>query len=459
MPTLNVIDWNALDATQRDAALARPRPIRDDSQLDAVRSILADVRVRGDTAVRELTARLDGCRLDRFEVDAAEFAAAERALGDDVRSAMRNAMARVEAFHTAQVPTGVQVDTAPGVRCEQVIRPINRVGLYAPAGSAPLPSTVWMLAVPARIAGCPEVILATPPRADGSADPAILVAAALCGVRRVFKIGGAQAIAALAYGTATVPRCDKLFGPGNAWVTAAKLQVAADPEGAAIDMPAGPSEVLIIADEAADASFVAADLLAQAEHGADSQVLLLTPSTLLIDAVASAVETQLAQLPRRDIAAAALAHARLIRVSDLDQAVDVSERYAPEHLIVQTLDPRALLPRLSNAGSIFLGAYSPETVGDYCAGPNHVLPTLGFARSFGGVGLDSFIRRVNVQELTAEGLRGIGAEAALLARAEQLEAHARAVDIRLAALDLSPGSEGAGCTDVASPLEPAQASA
>ncbi len=285
------------------------------------------------------------------------------------------------------------------------------------------------------------------------------MAAALCGVRRVFKIGGAQAIAALAYGTATVPRCDKLFGPGNAWVTAAKLQVAADPEGAAIDMPAGPSEVLIIADEAADASFVAADLLAQAEHGADSQVLLLTPSTLLIDAVASAVETQLAQLPRRDIAAAALAHARLIRVSDLDQAVDVSERYAPEHLIVQTLDPRALLPRLSNAGSIFLGAYSPETVGDYCAGPNHVLPTLGFARSFGGVGLDSFIRRVNVQELTAEGLRGIGAEAALLARAEQLEAHARAVDIRLAALDLSPGSEGAGCTDVASPLEPAQASA
>jgi histidinol dehydrogenase len=340
----------------------------------------------------------------------------------------------VETFHAAQIAHDIRVETAAGVHCAQIIRPIARVGLYAPAGSAPLPSTVWMLAVPARIAGCQDIVLATPPRRDGRADPAILVAARLCGVTRVVKIGGAQAIAALAYGTPSVPRCDKLFGPGNSWVTAAKLEVAADPDGAAIDMPAGPSEVLVIADESADPGFVAADLLAQAEHGADSQVLLLSPSVRLLDAVSRAVATQLADLPRHEIAAAALAHARLIRVADLAQAVEISERYAPEHLIVNTRAPRELLPSLSNAGSIFLGPWSPETVGDYCAGPNHVLPTLGFARSFGGVGIDSFVRRVNVQELDATGLTGIGPEAALLARTEQLEAHARAVDVRLAAL-------------------------
>ncbi len=288
-----------------------------------------------------------------------------------------------------------------------------------------------MLAVPARLAGCAEIVLATPPRADGSADPLILVAARLCGIERVLKLGGAQAIAALAYGTDSVPRCDKLFGPGNAGVTQAKLEVAADPDGAAIDLPAGPSEVLVIADDAADAEFVAADLLAQAEHGADSQVLLLSPSERLLRAVEAAVDAQLASLPRRAIAQAALAHARLVRVRDLDEAVEVSERYAPEHLIVQTREPRALLPKLSAAGSIFLGRWSPETLGDYCAGPNHVLPTLGFARSVSGVGVDSFLRRVYVQEASADALMRIGADAALLARAERLEAHARAVDLRL----------------------------
>jgi histidinol dehydrogenase len=432
--TLAVIDWSTLSEGQRRDVLARPRLIRDERQLAAVRAILADVRTHGDVALRELTLRLDGCDLASFEVDADEFAVAETEIGAEVRAAMRNAIARVKRFHVAQVPAGIHVDTAPGVRCEQVIRPIGRVGLYAPAGSAPLPSTVWMLAVPARIAGCAEIVLATPPRRDGRADPAILVAARLCGVTRVLKLGGAQAIAALAYGTASVPRCDKLFGPGNAWVTAAKLEVAADPEGAAIDMPAGPSEVLVIADDAADPAFVAADLLAQAEHGADSQVLLVSPSERLLDAVARAVAAQVVELPRREIACAALAHARLIRVRDLAEAALVSERYAPEHLIVQTREPRALLPILSNAGSIFLGAWSPETVGDYCAGPNHVLPTLGFARSFSGVGVDSFVRRVNVQELSPEGLRNIGGDAALLARTERLEAHARAVDLRLQAM-------------------------
>jgi histidinol dehydrogenase len=452
---LRVVDWPALDACQRINVLERPQPLRDERQLAAVRAILADVRTRGDDALRELTLRLDGCALAAFEVDEAEFARARAEVGAQVQAAMRRAIARVEAFHAAQVPSALRVDTAPGVRCEQLVRPIARVGLYVPAGSAPLPSTVWMLGVPARLAGCAEIVLATPPRADGRADPAVLAAAALCGIARVVKLGGAQAIAALAYGTASVPRCDKLFGPGNAWVTAAKLEVAADPAGAAIDMPAGPSEVLVIADETADPAFVAADLLAQAEHGADSQVLLVSPCERLLAGVAAALEAQLATLPRRDVAAAALAHARLIRVADLGEAVEVSERYAPEHLIVNTREPRALLASLSRAGSIFLGPWSPETVGDYCAGPNHVLPTLGFARSFGGVGVDSFLRRVNVQELSAQGLRAIGPDAAALARAERLEAHARAVDLRLAAAsDARPREDAAPRRRAASEAEP-----
>ncbi|MCL2724594.1 MAG: histidinol dehydrogenase [Polyangiaceae bacterium] len=428
---LDILGWSSLSEEERASALARPKPLRDETQLAKVRAILGDVRRRGDEAVRELTARFDGCNLHSFEATPEEFADAEREIAAGVREAMRAAIDRVEAFHAAQVACNVHVETAPGVRCEQILRPIDRVGLYAPAGSAPLPSTVWMLAVPARIAGCKDIVLATPPQRDGRADPTILVAAQSCGVSRVLKIGGAQAIAALAYGTASVPRCDKLFGPGNSWVTAAKLEVAADPNGAAIDMPAGPSEVLVIADESAEPEFVAADLLAQAEHGTDSQVILLSPSRRLLDRVVSAVTAQLADLPRREIAAAALAHARLILVRDLAEAVQISERYAPEHLIVNTQRPRELLPSLSNAGSIFLGPWSPETVGDYCAGPNHVLPTLGFARSFGGISIESFVRRVNVQELDSGGLVRIGAEAALLARTEKLEAHARAVDVRL----------------------------
>lgn len=440
---LRRVEWMTLDDAQRREALARPRQLRDPAQIAQVRAMLADVQSRGDAALREYSLRFDGSAPDAFEVSADEFARAEAETGDDVRAAMRNAIARVEAFHAAQIPSAIRVDTAPGVRCEQLIRPIHRVGLYAPAGSAPLPSTVWMLAVPARLAGCSDIVLATPPRADGRADPLVLVAAKLCGVNRVIKLGGAQAIAALAYGTESVPRCDKLFGPGNSWVTLAKLDVAADPEGAAIDMPAGPSEVLVIADADADPCFVAADLLAQAEHGADSQVLLVSPDAALLDAVDTAVAAQLATLPRREIAEAALAHARMIQVDTLDEAVEVSERYAPEHLIVATRDARGLLPRLSRAGSIFLGAWSPETLGDYCAGPNHVLPTLGFARAFGGVGIDSFQRRVNVQEASVDGLRRIGRDAALLARAERLEAHARAVDLRLATLDRDANAEAA----------------
>jgi histidinol dehydrogenase len=335
----------------------------------------------------------------------------------------------------------VALETAPGVRVERVLRPINRVGLYVPAGTAPLPSTALMLGVPARIAGCREVVLCSPARTDGRCDAAVLYAARLTGVHKVFKLGGAQAIAAMAYGTASVPRCDKLFGPGNAWVTEAKLQVAGDPQGAAIDMPAGPSEVLVIADAQANPAFVAADLLSQAEHGPDSQVLLLSPSAALLDAVEAEVARQCASLPRAAIARQALAQSRLIEVDSLQQALAVSNTYAPEHLIVQVEAPRALLDGIESAGSVFLGAWTPESVGDYCSGSNHVLPTYGYARSYSGVSVASYQKQISVQEVSAAGLRAIGPCTATLATAEQLQAHARAVTVRLAALDAAAATE------------------
>ena len=412
------IEWSTLDADAKTDALARPRPLRDAAHVAAVRTILADVRARGDAALRELTRRFDRCTLESFFVTQHEFSAARAEVSPDLRAAMQRAIARVEAFHAPQCASGYAVDTAPGVRCEQIVRPIRRVGLYVPAGSAPLPSTVWMLGVPARLARCPDIVLATPPRADGSADPLVLVAAELCGIARVIKLGGAQAIAALAYGTETIPRCDKLFGPGNAWVTQAKLEVASDSDGAAIDMPAGPSEVLVIADDDADARFVAADLLAQAEHGEDSQVLLVSPSARLLGDVEHEIEMQLRTLPRRAITQASLAHARLILVANIDEAIEVSERYAPEHLIVATRNARALLPKLSAAGSIFLGAWSPETIGDYCAGPNHVLPTSGTARFSSPLGIYDFQKRSSVIEVSAAGAQVLGPIAAELARGE-----------------------------------------
>ena len=320
------------------------------------------------------------------------------------------------------------------MRVESSLRPINRVGLYVPAGSAPLPSTALMLGVPARIAGCREVVLCSPARADGRCDEAVLFAARSVGVHRVFKLGGAQAIAAMAYGTQSVPRCDKLFGPGNAWVTEAKLQVSSDPNGAAIDMPAGPSEVLVIADAQANPVFVAADLLSQAEHGPDSQVVLVSPSAKLLDEVAKEVEQQCAQLPRGAIAQQALAQSRLIEVGSLAQALEVSNRYAPEHLILQVSGAREWVSSVESAGSVFVGAWTPESVGDYCSGSNHVLPTYGYARSYSGVSVASYQKQITVQELDPNGLRAIGPCTATLAAAEQLEAHRRAVTLRLAAL-------------------------
>lgn len=429
------IDWKALDEAGRDAALARPAQSRAAELRRGVEAIVADVRARGDESLFDLTSRYDGVTLDRLAVTEEEFAAAEARLSQELKAAVIEAAGRIAFFHRASAPTAVSVDTAPGVRVERVLRPIRRVGLYVPAGGAPLPSTAIMLGVPAQIAGCQEVVLCTPVQANGRCDDAVLFAAKTTGVHRVFKLGGAQAIAAMAYGTASVPRCDKLFGPGNAWVTEAKLQVAGDPAGAAIDMPAGPSEVLVIADAFADPRFVAADLLSQAEHGPDSQVLLVSPSADLLDRVAGEVERQRVKLPRADIAAMALAESRLIQVADLAEAVEVSNRYAPEHLIIQTAEPRALLDAVESAGSVFLGEWTPESVGDYCSGSNHVLPTYGYARSYSGVSVASFQKLLTVQEVTAEGLRLIGPCAATLAEAEQLEAHRRAVTLRLAAMD------------------------
>ena len=354
-----VYDWNSLDEAARDVLLARPVQHVAQRTREAVAALLADVQARGDVALREVTARFDGVELAAFEVGAEEFAAAHAAVPGELRQAMEAAADRIEAFHRAGMAQPYAVETAPGVVCERMIRPIPRVGLYVPAGSAPLPSTALMLGVPARLAGCREVVLCTPPRRDGSADPAVLVAAQLTGVRRVFKLGGAQAIAAMAFGTDSVPKCDKLFGPGNSYVTEAKQQVA-QAGAAAIDMPAGPSEVLVIADAGADAAFVAADLLSQAEHGPDSQVLLLSDDDALIARVQDELATQLTRLDRADIAQQALSASRLVKVATLDDAFAISNRYAPEHLILALREPRAWLDKVEAAGSVFLGDFTPE---------------------------------------------------------------------------------------------------
>ena len=429
---MQIVDWNTLDPAARDALLQRPAQ-REDAALRAdVQRILARVRADGDVALRALTRQFDGCELAAFEVSADEFETAERALDPALREAIDAAQRRIEAFHRAGIPAPYSVETAPGVLCERVLRPIARVGLYVPAGSAPLPSTVLMLGVPARLAGCSQVVLCTPPRRDGSADPAVLCVARRCGIERVFKLGGAQAIAAMALGTASVPRSDKLFGPGNAYVTEAKRQVASEPGGPAIDMPAGPSEVLVIADAGADVEFVVADLLSQAEHGPDSQVVLVSDSGEILAGVSNELVRQVAELPRSKIVAAALAHARLIRCKDLNEAISLSNHYAPEHLILALREPRAWLDRVENAGSVFLGDYAPEALGDYCSGTNHVLPTYGAARAYSGVSVASFLKQITVQTVSREGLACIGPDAAVLARAEGLIAHERAVTRRLA---------------------------
>jgi histidinol dehydrogenase len=428
--TWQQLDWPNLDEAARRAALTRPVQTVAASTRESVAALLADVRDRGDAALRDITARFDGVTLAGFEVDADEFAAAAEAVPADLYAAMQQAVQRIEAFHRAGMAQPYAVETAPGVVCERMIRPIQRVGLYVPAGSAPLPSTALMLGVPAKLAGCREVVLCTPPRKDGTVDPAVLVAAQLTGVTRVFKLGGAQAIAAMAFGTGSVPCCDKIFGPGNSYVTEAKQQIAQS-GAAAIDMPAGPSEVLVIADGGADAAFVAADLLSQAEHGPDSQVLLISDDAGLLQRVGQQIEMQLAALPRAGIARQALAASRLIKVERLQDAFAISNAYAPEHLILALREPRAWLEQVEAAGSVFLGDYTPEALGDYCSGTNHVLPTGGAARAYSGVSVSSFQNFVSVQSASHSGLAAIGDCALTLAHAEGLDAHANAVALRM----------------------------
>jgi histidinol dehydrogenase len=431
--SLSICTWSDLNEQARDELLRRPAVSASRDTEIAVADIIEAVRDNGDRALQSLTRRFDRAEIPSLRVSDYEFEVARDQLDDDAVAAIVLAIANGSRFHQEQVPADISVETMPGVRCERVSHPIGSVGLYVPAGTAPLPSAAIMLAVPASIAGCPNRIMCTPPRLDGSADPAVLTAASRAGIDRIYKVGGAQAIAAMAYGTDSVPKVDKIFGPGNAWVTCAKALVSADPEGVAIDMPAGPSEVLVIADAEANPEFVAADLLSQAEHGADSQVILLTTSIDLATNVQQEVDAQLSELSRSEVADAAVNNSRAIVVKDIATAVQVSNRYAPEHLILQVTGARGLLSTIRNAGSVFIGPWSPESAGDYCSGTNHVLPTYGYARTYSGLGVDQFLRQMTVQELSEEGLIGLGKTIVTLANLEGLDAHAAAVTRRLGA--------------------------
>lgn len=406
------------------------RPHLDMSQLnDTVAAVLADIRKRGDDAVKGYELKFDHVDLSTLAVTDREMEEAERLVSAELKAAIQLAHYNIHTFHAAQQFKGKKVETQPGVVCWQKSVPIEKVGLYIPGGTAPLFSTVLMLATPAKIAGCGEIVLCTPPNREGKVNPAILVAARIAGVSKIFKAGGVQAIGAMAYGTESVPKVYKIFGPGNQYVMAAKQQVSL--HDVAIDMPAGPSEVCVIADEHANIEFVAADLLSQAEHGVDSQVLLITTSEQVILDVQAEVNRQLALLPRKEIATKALSNSRMVLVKELEEAIALSNAYAPEHLILQTRNYEKLAQKVVNAGSVFLGAYACESAGDYASGTNHTLPTHGYAMAYSGVNLDSYCRKVTFQHLTADGIRSIGQAVELMAEAEQLDAHKNAMTVRL----------------------------
>lgn len=409
------------------------RPHMNTEQLtDTVCSVLADVRERGDRAVLDYEEKFDKVRMTQLAVTDAEMDEAEQLVDEELKKALQLAERNIAAFHGAQRFESKRIETAPGVWCWQKAVAIEKVGLYIPGGTAPLFSTVLMLAVPARIAGCREIVLCTPPDKNGKVNPAILYAARLAGVSRIFKAGGVQAIGAMAYGTESVPKVYKIFGPGNQYVMAAKQQVSL--HDVAIDMPAGPSEVEVLADATANPCFVAADLLSQAEHGTDSQVLLVTTSDRLIEAVQTEVERQLNLLPRKEIAARSLENSRLILVRSMDEAMELTNEYAPEHLIIEAADYETLAGKVVNAGSVFMGDYTPESAGDYASGTNHTLPTSGYAKAYSGVNLDSFVRKITFQEIAPQGIRNIGPAIEVMAANEQLDAHKNAVTVRLNAL-------------------------
>ncbi len=399
------------------------------SLMSSVTEILDDIKKRGDQALKDYTEKFDKVRLEELAVTDVELAFAKHEVDDELKKAIGIAKDNISQFHAAQILSTVNVETTPGVKCWQKTLPIDKVGLYIPGGTAPLLSTVLMLGIPAKMAGCNEIVLCTPPDKNGKIHPAILYVADLLGITRVFKIGGAQAIGAMAYGTESVPKVYKIFGPGNQYVQAAKMKVSL--ERTAIDMLAGPSEVAVIADDSSDAAFVASDLLAQAEHGTDSQVLLVTRSNEMIEKVQAELDKQLKNLPRREIAKKALDNSKIILMDDEEKMVELINEYAPEHLIIVTKNYTELAGRIINAGSVFLGDYSPESAGDYASGTNHTLPTNGTAKAFSGVNLDSFTKKMTFQELTVYGLFNIGPSVEKMASAEQLEAHKNAVRIRV----------------------------
>ncbi len=431
---MKIVDWTQLDSAGQRAALARPAQDARQDILASTREIVETVRRDGDAALRAYTLKFDKVELHDLAVGKEEFVAARRTLTAQQIGAIERAIENVRTFHKAQLLSAVSLETMPGVHCERVIRPIPAVGLYIPAGVAPLPSAVIMSAVPAQLVGCPRRVLCSAPTTNGDVNPAVLVAAELCGIDTVFRIGGAHSIAAMAYGTQSVPKVDKIFGPGSARVTAAKQIVAADPAGAALDLPAGPSEVLVVADDTARPDLVAADLLAQAEHDTQAQAILITTSPELAKAAVAAVEAQMRELSRREILRQSVASSRCIIVPDMETAIAVSNEYAAEHLILQVREPRKWLPGIYNAGSVFLGQWTPEPMGDYCSGTNHVLPTYGYARAYSGLSVIDFVKRMTVQELTPDGLRALGPTAVTLADLEGLDAHAAAVSRRLALL-------------------------
>lgn len=406
------------------------RPVMETERLfDTVRAVIQEVRTNGDRAVLKYEEQFDKVSLPALAVSEAEVEEAGSLIDEDLKAAIRLAHRNIEAFHSSQRFESQKVETAPGVTCWQKAVPIEKVGLYIPGGTAPLFSTVLMLAIPARIAGCSEIVLCTPPGKDGRVHPAVLFAAKMAGVHHIFKAGGIQAIAAMAYGTESVPKVYKIFGPGNQYVTAAKQLVSL--RDVAIDMPAGPSEVEVLADESANPVFVAADLISQAEHGVDSQAILITTSVSLQQAVKEEVERQLAALPRKEIAEKSLANSKLIVVNSLEEAIEMTNEYAPEHLIIETRDYESIVPHIINAGSVFLGSLTPESAGDYASGTNHTLPTNGYAKAYSGVNLDSFVRKITFQEITPEGIRHIGPAIETMAANEHLDGHKRAVSLRL----------------------------
>jgi len=406
------------------------RPVAETVSLEkTITKILDKVKSKGDKAIRKYTKAFDGVKLKKTEVSQKEIATAEKLLSQELKDAIRQAKANIEKFHIAQIEEVKIIETMPGIKCWRKSVGIEKVGIYIPGGSAPLFSTVLMLAIPASIAGCIEIVLCTPPSKNGSVHPAILYAASLCGVTKIFKAGGVQAIAAMAYGTESIPKVFKIFGPGNQYITCAKQSIQKD--GVAIDMPAGPSEVLIIADETCVSEFIAADLLSQAEHGADSQVILLTTSEAVAEKTQDCIKTQLNELPRKEIAEKALTNSKIVLLNSIDEAIELSNLYAPEHLILSCHNAEEASFKIISAGSIFIGNYSPESAGDYASGTNHTLPTNGYAAMYSGVSVDSFVKKITYQQLSKEGLENIGNTVMQMAAAEGLDAHKNAVAVRL----------------------------